>query len=521
MEDVHPILWTVLVCLPWQGRRDVANIKYGFRKSQLAQTGPWDWLPKGMFGRDFASLANTPPCVRAGVLEIIRDNQHLAFEYSENGFGTDRYGNLLTVFEYYLQHTPNAELEAYFLLILRMWKDQGVQPERGIASLNAGGTSSLPPTGTFDSQQHLRVGGTQHQPGFDDWQTLEHSFNSLHRGLQYEGLQWPDDHPLISSSMCSKRPVVDETSVVPTLHVAGSEDAAIKTWERLTHRQYPRLERNTVDNQHVPATVQLSEIQIQQGTNRLAHNEGQVEKRVEKHVGEHSEEDEEEHVEEFDDVCERMLPPDESLRDAREAISALFAKGEQSEEASHREAFTEAAHLKFMATLARPCFSALPIPDQRWSMKVYRGFTKQKNWPEEARRSIADDLQRLQPTDRGQFQWSDVDMDETDVVDEVDLPEDAEKAQALVEKMLMSGDAGEPSDTTVQILKDALELRIPIQRRLVILAMAQVVFPKFTIRTGSVALDAFLAAHRSELETWRAVGQGRMGDPARDIESQR
>ncbi|KAI6915248.1 hypothetical protein KC318_g211 [Hortaea werneckii] len=470
----------------------------------MAQTGPWDWLPKGMFGRDFGSLANTPPCVRAGVLETIRDNQHLAFEYSENVFGTDRHGNQLSVFEYYLQHTPNAELEASFLLILRMWKDQGVRPKRRIASSDAGGTSPLPPAGVFNPQQQSRVGGIQQQPGFDDWQTLEDGFNSLHRGLQHGGLQWPDDHVLANSSMCSKRPVVEERSADSTSIVAGSEDAAIKTWERLTRRQYPRFERNTADDHHVPATVQLSETQIQQKRTSIRTVEHR--EYVEEHVEEHLEDPEEEHVEECEEVCERSFPPDQSLRDAREAISALYAKGEQSEEANHREAFTEAAHLKFMATLARPCFSALPIPDQKWTMKVYRGFTKEKNWPEEARRSIADDLKRLQPPDRAQFQWSDVDMDESDVVDDVDLPQAAEKAQGLLEKMLMIGDAGEPSSNTVLILKDALELRIPIQRRLVILTMAQVVFPKITIRTGSVTLDTFLAAHRSELEKWKSTG---------------
>ncbi|KAI7156086.1 hypothetical protein KC349_g6506 [Hortaea werneckii] len=470
----------------------------------MAQTGPWDWLPEGMFGRDFGSLANTPPCVRAGVLEIIRDNQHLAFEYSENLFGTNRYGNQLSVFEYYLQHTPNAELEASLLLILRMWKDQGVQPKRRIVSSDAGRTSSLPPTGVFNHQQQSRVGGTQQQSGLDDWQTLEDGFNSLHRGLQCGELQWPDDHALASSSMYSKRLVVDERSADPTSDVAGSEDAAIKTWERLTHRQYPRFERNTAGDHHVPASVQLSETQIQQkGASSRAKEHREY---VQEHVEEHLEDPEEEHVEECDEVCERLFPPDKSLRDTREAISALYAKGEQSEEANHREAFTEAAHLKFMATLARPCFSALPVPDQKWTMKVYRGFTKEKKWPEEARRSIADDLKTLQPSDRAQFQWSDVDMDETDVVGDVDLPESAEKAQALLEKTLMSGDAGEPSSSTVLILKDALELSIPIQRRLVILAMAQVVFPKFTIRTGSVALDAFLAAHRSELEKRKSIG---------------
>ena len=120
--------------------------------------------------------------------------------------------------------------------------------------------------------------------------------------------------------------------------------------------------------------------------------------------------------------------------------------------------------------------------------------------------SIADDLKRLQPSDRALFQWSDDDMDESDVADDNYLPEAAEKAQALVEKMLMSGEAGEPSCSTVLILKDALELRILIQRRLVILAMAQVVFPEFRIRAVSVALDAFLAAHRSELAKWKSIG---------------
>ncbi|KAI7084970.1 hypothetical protein KC356_g6286 [Hortaea werneckii] len=246
-----------------------------------------------------------------------------------------------------------------------------------------------------------------------------------------------------------------------------------------------------------PHSSTLSKTQIQQeraSSQAVAHRED-VEEHDEEHV-----------VEECEEVCEKMLPPDQSLRPAREAISALFAKGEQSEEASHREAFTEAAHLKFMATLARPCFSALPIPDQKWTMKVYRGFTKEQDWPEEARRSIADDLKRLQPSDQAQFHWSDIDMDEADVADENYLPEAAEKAQALLEKMLMSGEAGEPSNSTVLILKDALELRIPIQRRLVILAMAQVVFPKFSIRTGSVALHAFLTAHRSELEKWKGFG---------------
>ncbi|KAI7369129.1 hypothetical protein KC354_g2151 [Hortaea werneckii] len=473
----------------------------------MAQTGPWDWLPEGMFGRDFGSLANTPPCVRAGVLQIIRDHQHLAFEYSENLFGTDRYGNQLSVIEYYLQHTPNAELEASFLLILRMWNEQGVQPKCRITGLNAGGASSLSPTSMGDSQQQSRAGGTQQQPGFDDWQTLEDGFNSLHRGSQNGGIQWSDGHALASSSMCSKRPVVDERSVDPMSDVAGGEDAAIKTWERLTHRRYPRFERDTVDDYHVPATVQLSDTQIQQkgASSRMVDHRQDAEERVEEHVEKHREDPEEEYVEECEEVCERVFPPDQSLRDAREAISALYAKGEQSEETNHREAFTEAALLKFMATLARPCFSALPIADQKWSMKVYRGFTKDKNWPEGARHSIAEDLKRLQPSDRAQFQWSDVDMDESDVVDDVDLPEAAEKAQALLEKMLMSGDAGEPSSSTVLILTDALELRIPIQRRLVILAMAQVVFPKFTIRTGSVALDAYLAAHRSELEKWKSI----------------
>lgn len=372
-----------------------------------------------------------------------------------------------------------------------------MQPERRIPHSNAGRSSSLPHTGIFNPQQQSRVGRTQDQPGFDAWQTLEDSFNSLHRGFA-------------SSSMYSNRPVTDGRTADPTSHVAGSEAAAIKTWERLTHRQYPRFERNTVENQHIPATVQLSETQIQQGTNRVAHDEVQIEKqakeRVEEHVQVHLEGHEEEYVEECEEICEKTFPPDQSLKDARKAISALFAKGEQSVETSHRDAFTEAAHLKFMATLARPCFSALPIQDQKWSMKVYRGFTKEKDWPEEARRSIADDIKRLESSDRAQFQWSDDDMDETDVVDDVYLPEAAEKAQTLVEKMLMSGEAGEPSSSTVLILKDALELRIPIQRRLVILAMAQVVFPKFIIRAGSVALDAFLAAHRSELEKWKTVG---------------
>ncbi|KAI7234807.1 hypothetical protein KC330_g4630 [Hortaea werneckii] len=373
----------------------------------MTQTGPWDWLPEGMFGRDFGSLANTPPCVRAGVLEIIRDNQHLAFEYSENLFGTDS------------------------------------------------------------------MRDTHDKLDFDIWPTLEEGFNLLHRSSQGEGLQWPESHEPANSLMWSRRPVVNGRSADPTSNEAGSGDAAIKTWERLTHRQYPRFERKTVDDHRVPATVQLSETQIQQeaaSSRAVEHRE---------HAEEHVEDPEEEHVEE-----------------------SLNTKGEQSEEPNHREAFTEAAHLKFMATLARPCFSALPIADQKWSMKVYREFAKEKDLPEEARRSIADDLKRLQPSDRAQFQWSDVDMDESDVVDDVYLPEAAEKAQALLEKML----AGEPSSSTVLILKDALELSIPIQWRLVILTMAQVVFPKFTIRTGSVTLDAFLTAHRSELEKWKSIG---------------
>ncbi|KAI7209885.1 hypothetical protein KC333_g8512 [Hortaea werneckii] len=474
----------------------------------MAQTGPWDWLPEGMFGRDFGSLANTPPCVRAGVLQIIRDNQHLAFEYSANLFGTDRYGNQLTVFEYYLQHTPNAELEASFLLILRMWKDQGVQPARRIASSNAGRSPFFPSTSMLNPRHPSRVGRAQHQPGlpgFDDWPTLEEGFNLLHRSLQVDGLQRLNEPALAYSSVCRKSPVVNKEGA--DSNAARSKDSAIKTWERLTRRRYPVFERNAAGDHHIPDTIQLSETQIQQegASSRPVENREYAEKRVEEHVEEHLEGHEEEHIEECEEVCEKIFPPDQSLKDAREAISSLFAKGEQSEEPSHREAFTEAAHLKFMASLARPCFSALPIPDQKWSMKVYRGFTKEKDWPEEARRSIADDLKRLQPSDKAQFQWSNVDMDESDVVDDVDLPEAAEKAQALLEKMLMSGDAGEPSSDTVLILKDALELRIPIQRRLVILTMAQVVFPKFTIRTGSVALDDFLAAHRSELEKLKSI----------------
>ena len=459
-----------------------------------------------MFGRDFESLANTPPCVRAGVLEVIRENQHLAFEYSENLFGTDRYGNQLTVFEYYLQHTPNAELEASFLLILRMWKDQGVQPTRRVTSPNADQTlsSAAPQFPTPQHQSNLR--GIEDKRNLDVRPTPEEGSNSMHRSLQVEGLRRPNP----SSSVWRKSPVVNENGVGVESDAARSKDSAIKTWERLTRRQYPVFERNAAGDHNVPDTIQLSQTQIQQEvvSSRV------VDRReyVEEHLEEHREEDKEEHVEECEEVCEKTFPPDQSLRDAREAISALCAKGEQSEEASHREAFTEAAHLKFMATLARPLFSALPIPDQKWSMKVYRGFAKEKDWPEEARRSIADDIKKLEISDRALFQWSDEDMDESDVADDNYLPEAAEKAQALVEKMLMSGEAGEPSSSTVLILKDALELRIPIQRRLVILAMAQVVFPKFRIRAGSVALDAFLAAHRSELTKWKNIGQGHAND---------
>ncbi|KAI6850473.1 hypothetical protein KC332_g1319 [Hortaea werneckii] len=427
-----------------------------------------------MFGRDFVSLANTPPCVRAGVLEIIRDNQHLAFEYSENLFGTDRYGNQLTVFEYYLQHTPCAELEASFLLILRMWKDQGVLPTRRVTSPKADQTSSSSGP-LFPTPQHQsRVRGTEDRANLDVRPTLEECSNSMHRSLQVEGLQRSNSHALAHSSVWTKSSVVNEDGVGAGSDAALGKDSAIKTWERLTCRQEYAEER--------------------------------VEERVEVHVEKRLEKDEEEYVEECEDVCEKTFPPHRSLRDARETISALFAKGEQSEEASVREAFTEAAHLRFMATLGRPCFSALPIPDQKWSMKVYRGFTKEKDWPEEAKRSIADDIKRLETSDKALFEWSNDDMDETDVRDDVYLPEAAEKAQALLEKMLMSGEAGEPSSSTVLILKDALELRIPIQRRLVILAMAQVVFPGFRIKAGSVGLDAFLAAHRSELAKWKIIG---------------
>ncbi|KAI6866051.1 hypothetical protein KC338_g4875 [Hortaea werneckii] len=470
----------------------------------MPQTGPWEWIPKGMFGRDFGSLANTPPCVRAGVLEIIRDNQYLVFEYSENLFGTDRYGNQLTVFEYYLQHTPNAELEASFLLILRMWKDQSMQPTRRVTSPNADQTlsSSAPQFTTPQYQSILR--GIEDKPSLDVRPTLEEGSDSMHRSLQVEALRRPNSHALAHSTMWRKSPLVNENGAGVGSDAARGRDSAIKTWERLTRRQYPVLERNAAGDHNVPDTIQLSQTQIQEEVvSSRAVNRREY---VEEHLEEHREEDKQEHVEECEEVCEKTFPPDQSLRDAREAISALFAKGEQSEEASHREAFTEAAHLKFMATLARPLFSALPTPDQKWSMKVYRGFTKDQDWPEESRRSIADDLKRLQPSDRALFQWSDDDMDESDVADDNYLPEAAEKAQALVEKMLMSGEAGEPSSSTVLILKDALELRIPIQRRLVILAMAQVVFPEFRIRAGSVALDAFLAAHRSELAKWKNIG---------------
>ncbi|KAI7341437.1 hypothetical protein KC315_g100 [Hortaea werneckii] len=471
----------------------------------MAQAEHWDWLPKGTLGRDFESLANTPPCVRAGVLEIIRGNQHLAFEHSENHFGTDMYGNQLTVFEHYLQHTPDAELEASFLLTLRQWKDQGVQPTRRITSPKADqmSFSSAP---RFATPQHQsRARDTENKPDLDVWLASEGGSSLLHRSSQVEGLQRPNDSALATSSVWRKSSVFNEESADLNSGAARSKDSAIKTWERLTRRRYPIFERNAAGDHNVPDTIQLSKTQIQQegaSSQAVAHR-----KDFEAHVEDHVEEHDEEHiVEECEDVCEKMFPPDKSLRDAREAISALFAKGEQSEETSDREAFTEAAHLKFMATLARPCFSALPIPDQKWTMKVYRGFTKEQDWPEEARRSIADDLKRLQLADRAQFQWSDVDMDEADVADDNYLPEAAEKAQALLEKMLMSGEAGEPSSSTVLILRDALELRIPIQRRLGILAMAQVVFPKFSIRTGSVALDAFLTAHRSELEKWKGIG---------------
>ncbi|KAI7280193.1 hypothetical protein KC345_g4910 [Hortaea werneckii] len=474
----------------------------------MAQAGPWDWLPDGMFGRDFASLANTPPCVRAGVLEIIRDNQHLVFEYSENLFGKDRYGNQLTVFEYYLQHTPNAELEAYFLLILRMWKDQGVQPTRRVTSPNPDQTSSSSALRFAAPQHQSRVRGTQDSPDLDVWSTLEEGSDSVHRSLPVEGLQRSNDHSLAHSLAWRKSSIVNEDGAGVDTDAARSKDSAIKTWERLTRRQYPVFERNAAGDHSVPDTIKLSETQIQQEgvLGRAVVRRENAEEHVGERVEGRLEEGEEEYVEECEDVCEKTFPPDQPLRDAREAISALFAKGEQSEEASVQEAFTEAAHPRFMATLGRPCFSALPIPDQKWSMKVYRGFTKENNWPEEARRSIADDLKRLQPSERALFQWSDDDMDESDVANDVYLPEAAEKAQALLEKMLMSGEAGEPSSSTVLILKDALELRIPIQRRLVILAMAQVVFSKFTIRAGSVALDAFLAAHRSELEKWKGIG---------------
>ncbi|KAI7352227.1 hypothetical protein KC320_g4547 [Hortaea werneckii] len=470
----------------------------------MPQTGPWEWIPKGMFGRDFGSLANTPPCVRAGVLEIIRDNQYLAFEYSENLFGTDRYGNQLTVFEYYLQHTPNAELEASFLLILRMWKDQGVQPTRRVTIPNADQTlsSSAPQFTTPQYQSMLR--GIEDKPSLDVRPTLEEGSDLMHRSLQVEALRRPNNPTLANSSVWRKSSIVNKDGAGVEPNAARGKDSAIKTWERLTRRQYPVFERNAAGDHNVPDTIQFSQTQIQQEV--VSSRAVDRREYVEEHREEHREEDKEEHVEECEEVCEKTFPPDQSLRDAREAISALFAKGEQSEEASHREAFTEAAHLKFMATLARPLFSALPIPDQKWSMKVYRGFTKDQDWPEESRRSIADDLKRLQPSDRALFQWSDDDMDESDVADDNYLPEAAEKAQALVEKMLMSGEAGEPSCSTVLILKDALELRIPIQRRLVILAMAQVVFPEFRIRAGSVALDAFLAAHRSELAKWKNIG---------------
>ncbi|KAI7512922.1 hypothetical protein KC347_g2042 [Hortaea werneckii] len=471
----------------------------------MAQAEHWDWLPKGMFGRDFESLTTTPPCVRAGVLEIIRDNQHLAFEYSENFFGTDRYGNQLTVFEYYLQHTPNAELEASFLLILRVWKEQGVQPTRRVISPTADQTSSSSAPRFANPKRHSGVRDSEDRLDLNAWPSSEEGSKLLHRSLQVKGLQRHTDPALATSSVWRKSSIFNEERADLNSGAARSKDSAIKTWGRLTRRQYPVFERNAAGDHNVPDTIQLSKTQIQQeraSSQALAHRED-VEELVEKHVEEPVEEHDEEHVvEECEEVCEKMFPPDQSLRPAREAISALFAKGEQSEEASHREAFTEAAHLKFMATLARPCFSALPIPDQKWTMKVYRGFTKEQDWSEEARRSIADDLRKLKPSDRAQFQWSDDDMDEADVADDNFLPEAAEKAQALLEKMLMSGEAGEPSGSTVLILKDTLELRIPIQRRLVILAMAQVVFPKFRIRTGSVALDAFLTAHRAELEKW-------------------